>query len=209
MLVPTRNYSNPVYRYGFQGQEKDDEIKGAKKVTSKFEVGLVEYDPTVIPGLSVSMETKSFIINTGKYLLKNFTMPLMKEIIEKGTINGSNSCSMDVDMKLLIKEQNILEYRLEIANAKNPKVFEKIMREYNKGFGIMMRIKDDNNYLNLASDILGGKIKFNNLRDRLVMGMVLLYQGYDKEIDDSAKKEILEKATKESYKHVPIIPSNN
>jgi len=28
MLVPTRNYSNPVYRYGFQGQEKDDEIKG-------------------------------------------------------------------------------------------------------------------------------------------------------------------------------------
>ncbi len=27
MLVPTRNYSNPVYRYGFQGQEKDNEIK--------------------------------------------------------------------------------------------------------------------------------------------------------------------------------------
>ncbi len=26
MLVPTRNYSNPVYRYGFQGQEKDDEL---------------------------------------------------------------------------------------------------------------------------------------------------------------------------------------
>jgi len=28
MLVPKCNYSNPVYRYGFQGQEKDDEIKG-------------------------------------------------------------------------------------------------------------------------------------------------------------------------------------
>ena len=28
MLVPNRNYSSPSYRYGFQGQEKDDEIKG-------------------------------------------------------------------------------------------------------------------------------------------------------------------------------------
>ncbi|HFU76544.1 MAG TPA: hypothetical protein ENK66_09905 [Arcobacter sp.] len=29
MLVPTRNYSSPEYRYGFQGQEKDDEVKGS------------------------------------------------------------------------------------------------------------------------------------------------------------------------------------
>ncbi len=29
MLVPQRNYSSPSYRYGFQGQEKDDEIKGS------------------------------------------------------------------------------------------------------------------------------------------------------------------------------------
>ena len=37
MLVPTRNYSNPVYRYGFQGQEKDNEIKGiGNSVNYKF-----------------------------------------------------------------------------------------------------------------------------------------------------------------------------
>ena len=30
MLVPKCNYSNPVYRYGFQEQEKDNEIKGNK-----------------------------------------------------------------------------------------------------------------------------------------------------------------------------------
>lgn len=28
MTLPNRTYSSPVYRYGFQGQEKDDEIKG-------------------------------------------------------------------------------------------------------------------------------------------------------------------------------------
>ena len=28
MTVPNRNYSSPSYRYGFQGQEKDDEVKG-------------------------------------------------------------------------------------------------------------------------------------------------------------------------------------
>jgi RHS repeat-associated protein len=28
MLVPNRHYSTPAYRYGFQGQEKDDELKG-------------------------------------------------------------------------------------------------------------------------------------------------------------------------------------
>ncbi len=28
MLVPNRNYQSPAYRYGFQGQEKDDEVKG-------------------------------------------------------------------------------------------------------------------------------------------------------------------------------------
>ena len=27
--IPNRNFSNPEYRYGFQGQEKDDEIKGS------------------------------------------------------------------------------------------------------------------------------------------------------------------------------------
>ena len=37
MLVLTRNYSNPVYRYGFQGQEKDDEIKGiGNSINYKF-----------------------------------------------------------------------------------------------------------------------------------------------------------------------------
>ena len=29
MTVPNRNYSSPAYRYGFNGKEKDDEVKGS------------------------------------------------------------------------------------------------------------------------------------------------------------------------------------
>ena len=44
MLIPTRNYQNPEYRYGFQGQEKDDEIKGnANSINYKFRM----HDPRV------------------------------------------------------------------------------------------------------------------------------------------------------------------
>ena len=44
MLVPNRNYSSPSYRYGFQGQEKDDEIKGnGNSINYKFRM----HDPRV------------------------------------------------------------------------------------------------------------------------------------------------------------------
>ena len=44
MLVPQRNYQSPAYRYGFQGQEKDDEIKGfGNSLNYKFRM----HDPRV------------------------------------------------------------------------------------------------------------------------------------------------------------------
>jgi len=44
MLVPKCNYSNPVYRYGFQGQEKDNEIKGiGNSINYKFRM----HDPRI------------------------------------------------------------------------------------------------------------------------------------------------------------------
>ncbi len=44
MLVPQRNYQSPEYRYGFQGQEKDDEVKGnGNSLNYKFRM----HDPRV------------------------------------------------------------------------------------------------------------------------------------------------------------------
>ena len=44
MFVPQRNYQSPAYRYGFQGQEKDDEIKGfGNSINYKYRM----HDPRV------------------------------------------------------------------------------------------------------------------------------------------------------------------
>jgi len=44
MLVPHRTFSSPEYRYGFQGQEKDDEVKGnGNSLNFKFRM----HDPRV------------------------------------------------------------------------------------------------------------------------------------------------------------------
>jgi len=44
MLVPNRNFSSPEYRYGFQGQEKDDEVKGSgNSINYKYRM----HDPRV------------------------------------------------------------------------------------------------------------------------------------------------------------------
>ena len=44
MTVPNRNYQSPEYRYGFQGQEKDDEVKGnGNSINYKFRM----HDPRV------------------------------------------------------------------------------------------------------------------------------------------------------------------
>ncbi len=57
MLVPKCNYSNPVYRYGFQGQEKDNEIKGiGNSVNYKFRM----YSPRVGRFFAVDPLTKKY-----------------------------------------------------------------------------------------------------------------------------------------------------
>ena len=57
MLVPTRNYSNPVYRYGFQGQEKDNEIKGiGNSINYKFRM----HDPRIGRFFAVDPEAKKY-----------------------------------------------------------------------------------------------------------------------------------------------------
>ncbi|WP_452598695.1 RHS repeat domain-containing protein [Pontimicrobium sp. MEBiC01747] len=57
MLVPNRNGSSDGYRYGFQGQEKDDEIKGeGNSVNYKFRM----HDPRVGRFFAVDPLTKDY-----------------------------------------------------------------------------------------------------------------------------------------------------
>ena len=68
MLVPTRNYSNPVYRYGFQGQEKDNEIKGiGNSINYKFRM----HDPRVGRFFAVDPLAKKYPWNSSYAFSEN------------------------------------------------------------------------------------------------------------------------------------------
>lgn len=54
MVMPNRNFSDEGYRYGFQGQEKDDEIKGEG---NSYDFGARMYDPRVGRCLSYDPKT--------------------------------------------------------------------------------------------------------------------------------------------------------
>ena len=83
MLVPTRNYSNPVYRYGFQGQEKDDEIKGiGNSINYKFRM----HDPRVGRFFAVDPLTKKYPWNSPYAFSENAVISYIElEGLEKAT----------------------------------------------------------------------------------------------------------------------------
>jgi len=61
MLVPHRTFSSPEYRYGFQGQEKDDEVKGnGNSLNYKFRM----HDPRVGRFLSLDPLSQSYPHNS-------------------------------------------------------------------------------------------------------------------------------------------------
>ena len=68
MLVPQRNYSSPEYRYGFQGQEKDDEIKGnGNSINYKFRM----HDPRVGRFFSVDPLARDYPWNSSYAFSEN------------------------------------------------------------------------------------------------------------------------------------------
>ncbi len=68
MLVPMRNFSSPSYRYGFQGQEKDDEVKGnGNSINYKYRM----HDPRVGRFLSIDPLAKKYPWNSSYAFSEN------------------------------------------------------------------------------------------------------------------------------------------
>ncbi len=57
MELVGRTYSLPKYRYGFNGKEKDDEVKG---IGAQYDYGFRIYDPRIARFLSVDPLTKKY-----------------------------------------------------------------------------------------------------------------------------------------------------
>ena len=69
MLMPSRHASSPAYRYGFNGKEKDDEIKGSG---NSYTFGARIYDPRTGRWLSTDpLEMRFAGVTTYRFALNN------------------------------------------------------------------------------------------------------------------------------------------
>ena len=98
MLVPHRTFSSPEYRYGFQGQEKDDEVKGnGNSINYKYRM----HDPRVGRFLSLDPLQKSFPWNSPYVFSENRVIDgLELEGLEVKNFNITFNNTGDVKLEL-------------------------------------------------------------------------------------------------------------
>lgn len=111
-LLPGRNYSSDSYRFGFQGQEKDDEVYGATGTSYAFEYRM--HDPRVGRFLSLDPLAAKYSWNSPYAFAENKVIQFVElEGLETGTpplndqepFGGDNAVTRAID--------DVVEYGLE------------------------------------------------------------------------------------------------
>ena len=104
-----RTVSSPLYRYGFNGKEKDDEAKGSG---AQYDYGMRVYDPRVGKFLSRDPLTKDYPELTPYQFASNTPIRAidldggeMKDVIEFGW-GPESSRRADIQRRLSIKDGN-------------------------------------------------------------------------------------------------------
>ena len=121
MLVPKCNYSNPVYRYGFQGQEKDNEIKGiGNSINYKFRM----HDPRVGRFFAVGPLTKKYPWNSPYAFSEN-------RVIDGVELEGLEYLRFD---KVKDLDNSLISYYHNNGGLNFPVVEYKGNKYYNLGF---------------------------------------------------------------------------
>lgn len=97
MLVPNRHASSTAYRYGFNGKEKDDEVKGEGL---QIDYGFRIYDPRVSKFLSVDPLAQSFPWYTpyqfaGNKPIAAIDLDGLEEYVAIYVDNDADQCSVD------------------------------------------------------------------------------------------------------------------
>jgi len=99
MLVPNRNYSSNAYRYGYQGSEKDDDVKGeGKSYTTHFR----QLDPRI--GRWLSRDPKATSFETPYSSMGN--NPIIFNDILGDTLNIGKNTLSKTDIKSLVRKKN-------------------------------------------------------------------------------------------------------
>ncbi len=129
MVMPERNSSSSVYRFGFNGQEKDDEIKG---IGSSYEFSYRIYDPRLGRFLSVDPLVRSYPWNSSYAFAENDVIRSIDlEGLERLKITNNNSQTRTACLTItkdieIVKTTNL---PLEYTNI-NP---EQVRKNYEKG----------------------------------------------------------------------------
>ncbi|MGN6402140.1 MAG: RHS repeat-associated core domain-containing protein [Flavisolibacter sp.] len=95
MEMPARTFSSPLYRYGFNGKEKDDEAKGSGE---QYDYGMRIYDPRMGRFLSIDPLFRSYPMLTPYQFVSN-------DPIESVDADGQER----VDYRLVLKKDGTTE----------------------------------------------------------------------------------------------------
>ncbi len=157
-------------------------------ITDPYNVGLTDLAPP--------MDTKNFLNNIGSIVLKE-NMRVFNQLTSKGAFNGKSG-GVALDRELLYNEQSLIQDYLYSLDIKS---LDKYLTQYNTGFKAIQAIKGKDDYLNVASSIIGGNIDFGSIKHRMIIGEVLMYQMNGMKIDDKAKKQIMNDATSDTGRY--------
>jgi len=108
MLVPNRNYSSPSYRYGFQGQEKDDEVKGSG---NSYDFGARMHDPRIGRFLSNDPKERIYPQQSVYAYAANSVIALIDENGEGPVFPSENGAkAIAQDLNNIFKDKYKIDY---------------------------------------------------------------------------------------------------
>src|SRR5690606_10928000 len=115
MLMPGRNGSESFYRYGFQGQEKDDEVKGeGNSINYKFRM----HDPRVGRFFAVDPLTSKYPFLTPYQFSSNSTISLIElEGLEGSLGLGGHANAVNPRIEFDVDGDYIPDYNEEFYKA--------------------------------------------------------------------------------------------
>ncbi len=230
MLVPNRNYQSPEYRYGFQGQEKDDEIKGEGnsydfgarmldvRIGRWFRSDPSEYTYPMYSTYSyVNNNPLVYIDPDGKKFINPYKVKFNKAKQNLQNVNSQYQKLLEANNGNL-KASEVKKFRKnQLRNAQ--KGFDKVDKNYRRVERYLYTLKTvlpvEYNYFETLVDSKENEVKINifidsksegaELGDGSMRAQTLLKGAFSNPIYDSKKKLIDYKVTGVRRNNIDII----
>jgi RHS repeat-associated protein len=145
MLVPNRHEDAKEYRYGFNGKEKDDEIKGGGL---QIDYGFRIYDPRIARFLSVDPLTKDYTALTPYQFASNTPI----QAIDIDGKEGETYLEYKIENGQEIVLRRVVEVDVYVALSRNKENVHYYSKKEEKDINVAKQTKND-----LASQYIDGQ----------------------------------------------------